>query len=119
MQLFGNRSNRSRRVPRAGPHVYHTGSVELEAKLPTHVAVGARGWCGCMPRAFWSGPAAADMPQLPGQAHAWAYMCMGATHRTETHVFMRMPGVEPGSQAWEACMMPLHYMRSCLVLFDS
>ena len=26
---------------------------------------------------------------------------------------MRTPGVEPGSQAWEACMMPLHYMRSC------
>ena len=25
--------------------------------------------------------------------------------------FLRMPGVEPGSQAWEACMMPLHYMR--------
>ena len=25
---------------------------------------------------------------------------------------MRMPGVEPGTQAWEACMMPLHYMRS-------
>ena len=24
---------------------------------------------------------------------------------------MRMPGVEPGPQAWEACMMPLHYMR--------
>ena len=24
---------------------------------------------------------------------------------------MRMPGIEPGSQAWEACMMPLHYMR--------
>ena len=22
-----------------------------------------------------------------------------------------MPGVEPGSQAWEACMIPLHYMR--------
>jgi hypothetical protein len=29
--------------------------------------------------------------------------------RTMEH--MRMPGVEPGSQAWEACMMPLHYMR--------
>ena len=30
---------------------------------------------------------------------------------------MRMPGGEPGSQAWEACMMPLHYMRSdCLLL---
>ena len=24
---------------------------------------------------------------------------------------LRKPGVEPGSQAWEACMMPLHYMR--------
>ena len=24
---------------------------------------------------------------------------------------MRTPGVEPRSQAWEACMMPLHYMR--------
>ena len=26
---------------------------------------------------------------------------------------MRTPGVEPGSQAWEACMMPLHYVRRC------
>ena len=24
---------------------------------------------------------------------------------------MRAPGVEPGSQAWEACTMPLHYVR--------
>ena len=24
---------------------------------------------------------------------------------------MRMPGIEPGSQAWEACMMLLRYMR--------
>jgi hypothetical protein len=24
---------------------------------------------------------------------------------------MRMPAVEPGSQAWGACMMPLHYIR--------
>ena len=24
---------------------------------------------------------------------------------------LRSPGVEPGSQAWEACMMPLHYVR--------
>ena len=23
-----------------------------------------------------------------------------------------MPGVEPGSQAWQACMMQLHYMRA-------
>ena len=26
---------------------------------------------------------------------------------------MRMPGVEPGAQACEACMLPLHYMRFC------
>ena len=24
-----------------------------------------------------------------------------------------LPGVEPGAQAWEACMLPLHYRRSC------
>ncbi len=24
---------------------------------------------------------------------------------------MRTPGVEPGAQAWEACMLPLHYVR--------
>ena len=23
---------------------------------------------------------------------------------------MHTPGIEPGSQAWEACMMPLHYV---------
>ena len=32
---------------------------------------------------------------------------------------MRMPGVEPGSQAWEACMMPLHYMRPLHIFFSS
>ena len=26
-------------------------------------------------------------------------------------ICMRMPRVKLGSQAWEACMMPLHYMR--------
>ena len=27
---------------------------------------------------------------------------------------MRAPGVEPGAQAWEACMLPLHYARPWL-----
>jgi hypothetical protein len=27
------------------------------------------------------------------------------------HIIYRMAGVEPGSKAWEACMMPLQYMR--------
>ena len=32
--------------------------------------------------------------------------------------FLRPPGVEPGSQAWKACMMPLHYVRSRSHLHD-
>ena len=32
-------------------------------------------------------------------------------HEEEDRDVMRTPGVEPGSQAWEACMMPLHYVR--------
>ena len=35
-------------------------------------------------------------------------MGMGYVKHSERHY---MPGVEPGSQAWEACMIPLHYMR--------
>ena len=30
------------------------------------------------------------------------------TNRDEN---MRTPGIEPGAQAWEACMLPLHYER--------
>ena len=30
---------------------------------------------------------------------------------------MRPPGVEPGSQAWEACMMPLHQERLDVKVF--
>ena len=37
------------------------------------------------------------------------------TSRTGVHprqaLWVRTPGVEPGSQAWGACMMPLHYVR--------
>ena len=29
---------------------------------------------------------------------------------------MRPPGIEPGAQAWEACMLPLHYELWCLSL---
>ena len=30
---------------------------------------------------------------------------------------LRTPGVEPGSQAWEACMIPLHYVRLYCIWF--
>ena len=33
---------------------------------------------------------------------------------TLADVRVRMTGVEPGSQAWEACMIPLHYMRCAM-----
>ena len=29
------------------------------------------------------------------------------------HIVLRTPGVKPRSQAWEACMVPLHYVRFC------
>ena len=29
---------------------------------------------------------------------------------------MHQPGIKPGSHAWEACMMPLHYVRQCGLL---
>ena len=33
---------------------------------------------------------------------------------------MRLPGVEPGAQVWEACMLPLHYgRRYCLWARDN
>ena len=32
---------------------------------------------------------------------------------------LHMPGVEPRSQAWGACMMPLHYMCSCRLTYLS
>ena len=45
---------------------------------------------------------------IPGEMHqeCWCGRC-----EMFSQVQMRMPGVEPGSQAWEARMMPLHYMR--------
>ena len=40
---------------------------------------------------------------VPGRQEVDACMLGNASLRT--------PKVEPGSQAWEACMMPLHYVR--------
>ena len=33
-------------------------------------------------------------------------------HEKKVHV--RRPGIEPGSQEWESCMIPLHQRRCCL-----
>ena len=31
---------------------------------------------------------------------------------------MHQPGIEPGAQAWEACMLPLHYWCPFLFMRD-
>ena len=36
-----------------------------------------------------------------------------AVIRPRLQIALRLPGVEPGAQAWEDCMLPLHYRHSC------
>ena len=46
---------------------------------------------------------------LPAEIHHFILMASEArSNCMNSH--MRMPGVEPGSQAWEACIIPPHYM---------
>ena len=49
------------------------------------------------------------------QRHTTASHQGGGLHRGDQ---MRTPGVEPGSQAWEACMIPLHYVRCYSLIFN-
>ena len=44
--------------------------------------------------------------RLAGPKYTWAVGVGGSIKCN-----LRPPEVEPGSQAWEACMMPLHYRR--------
>ena len=53
---------------------------------------------------------AATWPLGPMDRAPWAFD-VRATFTQDGRARMRMPGVEPGSQAREACMIPLHYMR--------
>ena len=48
----------------------------------------------------------------PGQVCQLAVISQ-AVPRKEQEKETRLPGVEPGAQAREACMLPLHYRRSC------
>ena len=36
-------------------------------------------------------------------------LCISVHH--EKKVYVRRPGIEPGSQEWESCMIPLHQRR--------
>ena len=91
---------------------------------------GAMGSCAADARTLSRGRAhmAAAVRRAPGDMlllaspEAWP-SCSGRKRlcRGGGGCEMRMPGVEPGSQAWEACMIPLHYMRyrSCSLLTQS
>ena len=48
-------------------------------------------------------------PPMPG-ASGWGPF-FGSTPSRIAARHMRPPGVKPGAQAWEACMLPLHYRR--------
>ena len=37
-------------------------------------------------------------------------------HDVPTHHVERMRGIEPPSQAWEACVLPLNHIRSAWIL---
>ena len=39
-------------------------------------------------------------------------VCFTQLPTGHTTLKMHQPGIEPGAQAWEACMLPLHYERS-------
>ena len=83
---------------------------------------GAMGSCAADARTLSRGRAhmAAAVRRAPGDMlllaspEAWQ-SCSGRKRlsRRGGGCEVRMPGVEPGSQAWEACMIPLHYMRCC------
>ena len=62
----------------------------------------------------WHGMVQAICDVLLGTAGVWVVLTSMPRRPSHTgRLKMRTPGVEPGSQAWEACMMPLHYVRRC------
>ena len=84
-----DRKNACSKHPRTKPFVRRNGPPGLTP------AAAARSVC---PRCLAS-------PQARTCTHR------GTAERYRGGDRMRMPGVEPGSQAWGACMMPLHYVR--------
>ena len=80
----------------------------------TIVAGTAKAHCSFVQRAghrrYARAPGPLDALCQYGPPESNAQLCL--SQRRLPALKMRTPGVEPGSQAWEACMMPLHYVRS-------
>ena len=86
-------------------HGWHVAAASLPApSCPAAIdGVPTQGACRRRrPAAVVGGTQCVPGPHMRG--------CACGTHTTQG-AWMRTPGVEPRSQAWEACMMPLHYVR--------
>ena len=51
-------------------------------------------------------------PQGCGDTERFNSSSVATPPRGASQLLLRMLGIEPRAQAWEACMLPLHYMRS-------
>ena len=51
-------------------------------------------------------------PQGCGDTERFNSSSVATPTRDASQLLLRMLGIEPRAQAWEACMLPLHYMRS-------
>ena len=56
------------------------------------------------------------VPKVAGSSPAWdkihfLYCLPNVIASMGPAKGLRTPGIEPGAQAWEACMLPLHYER--------
>ena len=82
------------------------------ANLPCIVPIN---FIGCSPKGIHAAPPSSLLfaPLFP--SHQCRVLPSGGKFVFQKHLFsycckdMRPPGVEPGAQAWEACMLPLFY----------
>ena len=88
-----------------------TGAPDRQRFAPRHVpwlrkpASGNQRWCCAgIPHVLLMTPMQSSV-SASAQAHSYYYA---------TDTYVRALGTETRSQTWEACMMPLHYVRCCM-----
>ena len=84
-------------------------SAGLEAAIPGSVGRCLIHWA-TRPSDPWLEAGTCTIDSAPAQLHL---LPRQAAIKPSGYAAMRQPEVEPGAQAWEACMLPLHYWRSC------
>ena len=99
--------NGSARLARTLAFAYAWAAVATMPRTPTHRSP----YCCAQ-----QGPQPARVKRATARLRMRDSRCLAITqdhHPLFGAQSMRTPGVEPGSQAWGACMMPLHYARRC------